>query len=55
MRLRKQAKKEGTSSAKLAAEILEVIVRDDLFGTLLGRNRTGRVAIAPKNPKRRAG
>jgi len=55
MRLRKQAKKEGTSSAKLATEILEVIVRDDLFGAILGRNTTGRVVIAPKYPKRRAG
>jgi hypothetical protein len=55
LRLQKHAKRERTSSAKLAAELLETIVRDDLYGAVLDRDKTDRVEIVSKYPKRRTG
>jgi hypothetical protein len=55
LRLQKHAKKERTSSAKLAAELLEAIARDDLYGAVLDRDKTDRVVVIPRHSKRRAG
>jgi len=51
-RLHKQARKAQTSGAKLAAELLEAIVRDELYGAVLDHDRGDRVVAIPR---RRAG
>jgi hypothetical protein len=42
-RLQKQARKAQTSGAKLAAELIEAIVRDELYGAVLDHDRGDKV------------